>query len=62
MSLMDERFRMLGEEMSARRAHPAVEDRTWFEGRAATLIAVAAVWGHEHQVTERLDIMRQLLD
>lgn len=62
MSFMDERFLLLSEEMSVRRAHPAVEDRTWFEGRAATLIAVAAVWGHEHQVAERLDLMRQLLD
>ena len=61
MSFMDERFRMLGEEMAVRRAHPAVENETWFEARAATLIAVAAVWGHEHQVAERLDLMRQLL-
>ena len=62
MSLMDERFRMLGEELAFRRAYPAAGDRTWFEGRAAALISVAAVWGHEHQVAERLDLMRQLLD
>ena len=62
MSFMDERFRMLGEEMSVRRAHPAVEDKSWFEARASTLIAVAAVWGHENQVAERLDVMRRLLD
>ena len=62
MSLMDERFQMLGEELAIRRAYPAPGDRHWFEARAATLIAVAAVWGHENQVAERLDAMRQLLN